>query len=313
MFSRRKFLAGMGGAALLAITAGCGGSGGSSGGGDSGGRVVEHELGETEVPKESGRVVAMGPQNVDASVALGVNLVGVAVLDVSDPFPPYLRGETEGVEVTGTFDEPNLEAIAALEPGFIVGESNNVEGVYEEMTRIAPTIAISPNTSYGWKQNFRLFAEAVGERENAESLLEEYDRRAEELREGVGGGSENTEISVLGAFAGQFSMSSRNSFAGAILEDVGFSRPESQDVVPEDGFDTISLSPEKLEDADADVIFLNIRADEDVELLRDDPLWETLDAVRNDRVYRVSDTYAWFSGSILATDVVLDDLFERLT
>lgn len=313
-FTRREVLCGASGAVVVLALPGCGVFGGGDGVSGAGGeetRVVEHALGETEVPVEVGGVVAMGPQNVDASVALGVDLLGVAVLDVSDPFPRYLGEETEGVEVTGTFDEPNLEAIAALNPSVIIGESNNVEGVYERMASIAPTIATFPNTSAGWRENFRLFAEAVDEEYMAETLLEEYESRVEGLRSLVGS-PEDITVSVIGAFAGEFSMFSKNSFAGGILDDVGFSRPASQDVVPEDGFDTIPLSSERLPDADADVIFLNIREDEDLELLRNNSLWQTLEAVRDGRVHRVSDTYAWFSGSILATGVVLEDLGQNL-
>lgn len=100
--SRRDFLkvggAGLAGAALLGI-AGCGG-GERQGGGSGGTRRVEHALGETRIPAEPRRVVALDsfialPVLLDAGVSV-VGALSVGAISGGEPLPSYLTPEEAG-------------------------------------------------------------------------------------------------------------------------------------------------------------------------------------------------------------------------
>jgi iron complex transport system substrate-binding protein len=73
--TRREFLIGAG---LLAPAPGCGNGGEESGEGTTANsRTIEHKFGAMEVPANPGRVVAVGYNEADFVLALGVVPVGV--------------------------------------------------------------------------------------------------------------------------------------------------------------------------------------------------------------------------------------------
>lgn len=123
--TRRELLIGAG--SLLALgAAGCG-NGEDAGNGEevSGGmRTIEHKFGSTEVPENPERVAAVGYNEADFVLALGVAPVGAR--DFIGPFEeesrPWAQEELDGAEpklVGG--EEINFEAVAALEPDLILG------------------------------------------------------------------------------------------------------------------------------------------------------------------------------------------------
>lgn len=52
-------------------------------------------------------------------------------------------------------------------------------------------------------------------------------------------------------------------------------------------------------------------SEETFERFRENPLWQRLGAVKNDRVYTVPSGY-WIFGNVLAAGTILDELFEYL-
>jgi iron complex transport system substrate-binding protein len=106
----------------------------------------------------------------------------------------------------------------------------------------------------------------------------------------------------------------KNSFNGSILADVGFLRPSAQDVVVEGGLKFIS--EEMIPEVDADVIFIPTDArdresNRRLDYIKQSPLWQRLEAVRQNRVYLV-DYHTWRSANPFAADGVIDDLFKYL-
>ncbi len=65
------------------------------------------------------RVVTLEPLELDTAVAVGITPVGTAVANMVNGVPSYLG--VEGVASVGTVSEPDLEAIAALQPDLILG------------------------------------------------------------------------------------------------------------------------------------------------------------------------------------------------
>ena len=100
---------------------------------------VEHAMGTTEVDCTPERVVTLGQGQTDSTLALGVTPVGV-VKPWTDDWYDYLPDEVEQATVLGTELEPDLEAIAALQPDLILGSKLRHEAFYEQLSQIAPTV-----------------------------------------------------------------------------------------------------------------------------------------------------------------------------
>lgn len=315
--TRREFLIGAAGLLVLAPY-GCG-TGGGIGGSSGGTRTVEHELGTARVPARPRRVVVMDPYaSLQTALAVGSPVVASPVFpDV--PFPGFLDEEkTAGVEGLG-YDQPSIEKIAALEPDLVVGWVDWIEyyEAYDKLSEIAPTVAA--RSTFDWKENSRVVADALNRDGRMESLISGYESRLGELRKGLNALPERTQVSVVKPREDVLEVFTNRFYAGRILEEAGVARPENQ-VVDDPEKTSLELSLELIPKADADVIFLMVggggedekAARESLRRFESSPLWKRLRAVRNGRVYEV-DPNAWFiTSGPQAANAVLDDLSRHL-
>lgn len=271
---------------------------------EAGFRPFTHALGETCIPEAPQRVVVLDTGEVDNALALGVPVVGAPVRDVLN-YQAYLSDQLEGIEDTGTISEPNFEAILALAPDLIIGSKQRYEAIYPQLSAIAPTV-FTESLRVPWQDNFRFHADALGKSDEAEALIEAYDAHIAELQEALGDALDTTSISIIRFRPGQVRLYLKSSYIGYILQDVGLTRPESQN---EDVF-SAEISMEEMQLADADYIFVTGYDVEDSEreTFLNSPLWQTLEAVQNGHVVDINDD-TWIAGlGIQAANLVLDDL-----
>jgi iron complex transport system substrate-binding protein len=286
--TRRDFLAG--GVAALFL-GGCGGGGGSE---ESSGetRRIEHPLGTTEVPVRPERIVSLDSHLI-LDTLISLDRKPVAAMGGGD-FAPFLEGEIEGVE-TLDWDsdyQPNIEQLATLEPDLIIGASWQ-EPVYEELSRVAPTVSVSDERNF--KAQLNDIARATFAEEEAERVMKEYEARAAEVREKV----EGTKISVVRPQEGNILLYGPPSHVGVILADLGIEPqpvPESASDWSGDGTRAIGeLSLEYVPELSGEHVFLiSYDIEEGItpeELLRQ-PIWQSLEAVKEGRVHPVEGT-AW--------------------
>ncbi len=310
---------------LLALLASVGcGSGGAREEGRGETKLVEHALGETRVPEDPKRVVDLaGGAGVDRLLTLGIVPVGSwgAPGDETGA-PPWFGGvewpvaaEAEGIANVGTAEAVSVEKIAALEPDLIIGYDYSFDGIYKELSRIAPSVGITPTNGPGWKESFRKTAKVVGREAEYQEWEESYQKRLKDLRSGSGA-EEKTVSLVWNGDPSAVRIYARGSQPGAIVEEAGFELPEIARVDDGTGYTSPNLSLEKIPEADADAIFVMTDLTGDPEALNEfdatygaSPLWRRLDAVQNDRVYPV-DIYLWTNGGPTGIrDVMLPRLF----
>ncbi|MCA0144250.1 ABC transporter substrate-binding protein [Blastococcus sp. LR1] len=212
-------------AATLALTA-CGGSpdreetaAGPAAEGEGFPLTVEHAMGSTEIPSRPERVVVLDTGELDSVLSLGVTPVGAVTTAVSDGFLSYLAEDAEGVEVVGTIAEPDLEAIAALEPDLILSNKVRHEDIYEQLAQIAPTV-FAEKVGAVWKENLLLDARALGLEDEARSALDDYEADAAALGEDLGDPA-GTTVSAMRFVEGTIRVYTAESFIGTVLADIG--------------------------------------------------------------------------------------------
>ncbi|WP_017239023.1 ABC transporter substrate-binding protein [Streptomyces sp. SS] len=271
-------------------------------------RTLTHALGKTELKAAPKRVVVLDVGELDNVVSLGVQPVGYAPSEGDDGIPGYLEKDAGTPKSVGTINNLNLEAIANLQPDLILGSRLRAADKYDELSKIAPTV-FSIRPGFTWKENYLLNAAALDKTAEAKEKLAAYETKAKRL--GTDIGPDKPTVSMVRYLPGKIRLYARASFIGTILEDAGLPRPENQRI------DELAaeISPEKIDEADADWIFTGVYGDAKAtkkDTAQANPLWKNLKAVKAGRAKDVPDE-TWYLGlGVTAANSVLDDLREDL-
>jgi iron complex transport system substrate-binding protein len=283
-------------------------------------REVEHAAGTTCVPETYERLVTLDGVTFEYAIAAGLSPIATAVSGLVD----HMAEQVAQVENVGLTGEPNLEQVLALKPDLIVGLDVN-QAAYAQATQIAPTVMLGFEHSGQWKASFQQMAEALGRADAVRQTMADYDARMANFKAQMGARLNDLQVSVVRIYPETINLYLRDSFVGTVLQDAGLARPQAQDIGADEAtalFDNpiqTSISRELLGQADGDVIFLwtgentaeaAATAQQKLEALRQDPLWQQLKAVQAGRVYTVP-SY-WIGSGPIAANAVLDDLFKYL-
>lgn len=286
-------------------------------------RVIEHAMGKTEIKGTPKRIVTLYQGATDAAVALGVKPVGAVESWTEQPFYKYLRNDLKDTQLVGVETQPNLEEIAKLKPDLIIASKLRHEKVYDQLSKIAPTV--THETVYKFKETVGLMGESLNKEKEADKLLTDWDARVADFKEKASdklGKEWPVEVSVLN-FRTDHARIYITGFAGDILNELGFVRPEAQQKAAEKGEILQQLTTkESIPAMDADVLFIfNADGhDADAKAIEktykewtDHPLWKGLKAVKNDQTYIV-DEVAWnMGGGYLAANNMLDQIYAHFS
>ncbi|MGN9759942.1 ABC transporter substrate-binding protein [Streptomyces sp. SD31] len=276
-------------------------------------RTLKTVMGDVKIPSQPKRVVVLDTGELDDVTLLGIDPVGAVAphFKTSGGFPAYLDGELKNTVDVGPLLEPNLEKIASLKPDLILSSKVRHEKVYDKLSAIAPTV-FTETTGGVWKENLKVHAEALGLEKEAAAKLKEYETQAKALGAAIkkkDGGTMPT-VSVVRFIAGPTRLYQTNSYSGVVLNDIGFQRPKSQ--ISSDPEVTMKdVSPEEIDQADADLIFVTAADAEDKTQKKQvvsNPVWKDLPAVKDGKVFEVPDE-TWMSGiGVQAAEEMLKDV-----
>lgn len=275
--------------------------------------TIDHAMGTTTLPETPKRVVTLYQGATDAAVALGITPVGVVESWVEKPMYHYLRDDLAGVPQVGLETQPNLEEIARLKPDLIIAAKMRHEKVYEQLSQIAPTV--THETVFMFKETLDLIAEATGREAEAQRWHENWDTRIEEFQNKVSNQSDidwPQKVALLN-FRSDHARIYYSSFAGNILNELGFERPEAH---KKDVWGVKLTSKESIPSMNADVFFIFMTDTdptvvENFEAWTSHPLWNTLDAVKNNQVYQVNEVDWNMAGGPIAAQRMVDSIFEH--
>ncbi|MBB3908432.1 ABC transporter substrate-binding protein [Anoxybacteroides rupiense] len=271
--------------------------------------TVEHAMGKTEIKGTPKRIVILTNEGTEALLALGITPVGAVKSWTGDPWYDHIQTQMKDVTEVGTESEPNVEAIAALKPDLIIGNKLRQEKIYEQLKAIAPTV-FSETLRGSWKENFMLYAKAVNKEEKGKEIIAQYDSRIADLKAKLGD-KLHMKVSIVRFMAGDVRIYHKDSFSGIILDQLGFARPESQNV---NDFAETGVTKERIPAMDGDILFYftyetgDGKANELEKEWINDPLFKNLNVAKQGKVYKVSDTIWNTAGGVLAANLMLDDI-----
>jgi iron complex transport system substrate-binding protein len=283
-------------------------------------RVVQHTAGETCIPPNPQRIVALDILSLSNIVALGIKPIAAEIwspVEGEVGFPTYLANKIKAIFLySHSAAQPNLEKVLQLKPDLIILPSDpSSQGIYKQLSQIAPTVLVPwAEISRDWKQHLIETAKVFDKTEVATQLLDGYYQRVEELKRSLDvlPNSLQQQQPFYASFAyvgnGGLTLAVKNSFSGTILNDLGLLSPKSSDGL------ALPISEESLPEIESDVLFVGAYQESDrstLERLQRKPLWSTIKAVQQNQVYTV-DFQTWYGFDFLSAHAVLDDIEKYL-
>lgn len=232
---------------------------------------IKDDTGRTVLIKEEPkRIVAMLPSHTETLVALGLanKIVGI------DKYSNYPAEILKSIPVVGSAYSPNLESIVALKPDLVLADES-------KSSKLTPTLSnIGLNVFGGTAQTYNEVFEKI-------ALLAKINNRESEgiklitrIKSDLNILSQRVKnkptISVYYEIDPKLYSVSENSFIGALIKRAG-----GKTIAPNNIGDFPKLDNESIIKANPQVI-IGMTLEE----AKKRPAWNTIDAVKNGRVYK---------------------------
>ncbi|MFQ6548026.1 ABC transporter substrate-binding protein [Aestuariibius sp. 2305UL40-4] len=225
--------------------------------------VTDHAGRTVTIPADPQRIAALGAKNV-AVPLIELGIVPVASQGSVLPDGTELMRaskvttgidfDNSGISFLGNFPI-DIEAVALADPDLIILPDWQDEVSLDQLEAIAPTIVYATDTPLHEAQAF--FAEITGTGARLRHNRIRYDAQVAQIRALV---PEGTTVSYLHAFDGALFSWHEYFHIGALLRDAGLAFPDIIETIP-DG-EHARFSAERLQDFDADWLFITYRTDQ---------------------------------------------------
>ena len=281
-------------------------------------RTLETAFGEVSVEGTPERVVTLYEGALDAAVAAGVNPLGAVTTRGGDNVAGYIEAHLgdDRPAIMGVVREINIEAVLAQQPDLILAPAQLSDEQYQLLSRIAPTIVppTQPLAPDNWKDEARLYGEALNRQEAIAEAFEAVEQRASEVAEAVEAAGVGGSTFLVRWMPGGPMVMSQNLFATGLLAQVGLDVQDGG-LVGERGVHSDVLSLENLSQVDGDWLFLatlNEDGQAALEAAKQSSAFTRLNVVQQERVVPV-DGQLWTSANgPLAAQAILDDIEAAL-
>ncbi len=302
-------------------------------------RIIEHEMGETEICGQPQRIVVLAPYHLESLLALDIQPAGFANTDVfrrgdfTEPSKqiPYLGSYiTQPIANFGARTHPSLEAMLKIQPDLIIDDAGGDTNRYRTLSKIAPTISLQFNQV---EENLRIIAKAVDRPDRSKQLLTEVEKQVTAARQ-IFAPLVETHPNILILQISQFSELYLGNYSygncGALLKELGFQLmlpPGLENVEPNPH---IPISLETLPQMnDADMIVINSRNSSEIgqfdnidrfaetqssairQAWEENAIAQSLNASKAGRVYFIPYHLCILPGPI-GTKLYLEELKEQL-
>ncbi|MBW0124042.1 iron-siderophore ABC transporter substrate-binding protein [Pseudonocardia oceani] len=251
--------------------------------------TIPNAYGEATIPAEPARVVAVGFNEADFLLALGVVPVGVRDFigeydETARPWAQEALAGAQPADVGGT--EINVEAVAALEPDLIMGVYSFMDrATYDALSAIAPTVGpVSADGTVGWEEQTRITGTALGREDRAADAIATVEQAFADARAanpGFAGRNVTIDLPVDGVPY----LLGADDLRSSVFTGVGLTVPET----------TTELGPETIGQLDSDALIVLGATAED---MAGDPLFQSLPVVQEGRTLFTGGYDEDFNGAI---------------
>ncbi|EWH23700.1 iron-hydroxamate ABC transporter substrate-binding protein [Bacillus haynesii] len=276
---------------LLAFSAaGCGNSKEKASGDDKSTASAEKSVEyldhtyKVKIPAEQ-IVITGSVESMEDAKLLDVHPAGA--ISFSGKFPDLFKSITDKAAAVGEKMEPNLEKILELKPDVILASTKFPDKVVKKLDNIATTIPVS-HVSSNWKDNLNLLAELTGKEDKAKQIISDYEADLKEAKTKLEKTAKDTKALVVRIRKGNVFIYPEDVFFNSTLYgELGFTAPK--EVKAAKAQELVSL--EKLSEMNPDYMFVQFSDDENADnpnALKDlekNPIWKSISAVKNDRVF----------------------------
>jgi ferric citrate transport system substrate-binding protein len=251
---------------------------------------ITHDLGTTEAPDNPQRIVVLEYSFVDSLAAVGVSPVGIADDNTRESIiPAYTAIIGDDWTSVGLRREPSLEVIASLQPDLIIADTSRHEAIYGALSEIAPTIVFDSLTgTYEVAiKAAKTIAHAVNKDAEMEARLAEHTATMDAYKAELGDVSDWSIQFIIDNGEGIF-LHSPVSYNGSLLAWFGFksNMPTPDGHTYEEAI--VQTSLEQLSEINPQIILRGKYADPGLtDSWVGQPLYDNLDAVKNNHVYDV--------------------------
>lgn len=286
--------------------------------------TVTHEGGETVLEQQPERVVALEWHIVEDLLVLGIQPVAIADVEGYNTWVTIDAELSNDVQDVGTRQEPSLEAIAAAKPDLILGIGYRDAAIYDQLSDIAPTILVSSYPTEEGETPLENVRERVrnagwflNHTAEAEAAIVEMEATIADMAAAIeAAGLTGAPYAVTQMFTSENAPTMRIFTDGALVGDA-ISATGLENVWTADGGEwgfttnTVESFVELPEDVN---VFYIVNDTDDVidKFLNDDPIWQSLPFIQQDRFFPLGgDT--WTFGGTQSVQRIVTRSTERIT
>jgi len=288
---------------------------------EDGFRLIEHALGETCVPENPQRIVALDPFTFETMIALDLPVVATPAIYIDELTVKFPQFSERLSDVINTGIPINIETLLGVAPDVILCRQTACDGLYEQLSAVAPTVFFDNSGASDWRESARFFAEVVGHEEALAEVEATFEARLENLRDAIAAEFNSPPtVSALRIRPEQLRLYFEVSFPWTVLSAVGFTSPDGQAEVIAASVEQFgsprlaNIALEQIPVIDADYVFAFTTdgltpgdAQDYLAELQGNPLWQALDVVQENRLYIVENY--WFGAGYIAAHAIIDDLY----
>lgn len=271
--------------------------------------TIQHLRGEMTFEEVPQKIVVLDVQYADQMLALGKLPAGSVIAGTDEGLPQYLGDKMKDIPLLGTYIDPNLEGILAIEPDLIIATEFH-DQIYEDLIKIAPTLTLERNED--WQTVLLKFGLILNQQEDAQKLVDDYQQKVNDLKIELADKMKDQSVALIRPRDKMIRLQTTSHRTSQILyDDLGLTPPKMA-VNATDPSTMISI--EILPELDADHLFL-LQDDTNIDLtteFQNTSIWKNLTATTANQIY-VENTAQWigYYGPI-AINLVVDQIADAL-
>lgn len=252
--------------------------------------ITDDEGRKIVLPNKPERIVALAGSDLSLLDAVDVNLVGRVSTKVGS-IPARYKDLPEVGVATGL----NIEKVVALKPDCVLA----VAGQHDKYIQLLesnniPVIMLRIKSFEDVKAKLHLMSQIAGTEAKGDGVIAQLDREVRDILSKLP--KEKKTIVILHATAKNVTVELDSSIAGGVAKMLNFENVASGGTKKLSG-DKVPYSLEELVNLNPNVIFLTSMGDgQDIEKrmkedVTNNPAWNSLDAVKNDKFYVLPEKY----------------------